>query len=309
MRLLLVALMICAATTARADVDGDTAKRLFEEAVDDFSAGKFDTACPKLEASIRLRPEIKTSGMLAACYEKQGKLATAWRTFKDVRKKAEAANDNDTAVAAAGHVTRLDPKLARITIAAADKAGLTVTVNGKPTTDLDVPVEYDAGTYKIAATAGGKNFEKAVTIKDGDNERVDIPKLGDGGVGPIVGPKPTPGTPGESKSNRKLIGIGVLGGGVAIAAVGGLFGLQAKGRWDRAQDAGCNDDGDCPTQAGLDLIDQANSKGKLSTIFVGVGLAAIAGGVVLYLTAPKNVEKNGVALTVGGRGLVLLGRF
>lgn len=307
MRLLIIA-MICVAGTARADVDGDTAKRLFEEAVDDFSNNRIDAACPKLEASIRLRAEIRPLGMLAACYEKQGKLATAWRTFKDVRKKAEAAGDNDTAVAAAGHVTRLDVKLARVTIAAADKGGVTVTVDGKPA-ELDKPYELDAGNHKVSATAGGKTFDKELAIKDGENERIDIPKLVEGGA--VVAPKvvdPTPATPGEPKSNRKMIGIAVLGGGVAITAVGGFFGIQANGRWGKAQDAGCNDDGDCPTQAGLKLIDEANSKAKLSTIFVGVGLVAVAGGVVLYLTAPKKSEKN-VALTVGGRGLVLLGRF
>ncbi len=310
MRLLSIA-MIGVGGIARADVDGDTAKRLFEEAVDDFSNNRIDAACPKLEASIRLRAEIKPLGMLAACYEKQGKLATAWRTFKDVRKKAEAANDNDTAVAAAGHAARLDPRIARITVAAADKTGLAVLLAGKPFTDLDKPYEVDAGTYKVTATAGGKNFEKSVTVKDGDNERVDIPKLVEGGavVGPVK-PDPKPVTPGEPKSNRKLIGIAVLGGGVAIAAVGGFFGLQANGRWSKAQDDhGCNDDGDCADMAGLKLIDEANSKGKLSTIFVGVGLAAVAGGVVLYLTAPKKPEQRSVAVTVGGRGLILLGRF
>jgi len=309
MRLLIIA-MICVAGIARADVDGDTAKRLFEEAVDDFSNNRIDAACPKLEASIRLRPEIKPLGLLAACYEKQGKLATAWRTFKDVRKKAEAANDNDTAVAAAGHVARLDPKVARVTIAAADKAGLTVTLDGKPFAELDKPYELDAGAHKISASANGKNFDKDLTVKDGDNERVDIPKLGDGGgavVGPVK-PDPKPTTPGESKSNRKLIGIGVLGGGVVLTAVGGFFGIQANGRWGKAKDAGCNDDGDCPTPAGLKLIDEANSKAKLSTIFVGVGLVAVAGGVVLYLTAPKKSEKS-LALTTTGRDLVLLGRF
>jgi hypothetical protein len=309
--------MICAAGmvgTAHADVDGDTAKRLFEEAVDDFSAGRIDAACPKLEASLRLRAELRPLGMLAACYEKQGKLATAWRTFKDVRKKAEATNDNDTAVAAAGHVARLDVMLARITIAPADKQGLSVTVDGKPVTELDKPYEVDAGPHKIVATAGGKNFEKSVTVKDGDNERVDVPKLGDGGavVTPLpdpVKPDPTPSTPSAPGSNRKLIAFGVMGGGVVLTGLGGVFGIQANGRWSKAQDEGCNDDGQCPNQAGIKFIDEANSKGKLSTIFVGVGLVAIAGGVVLYLTAPKKPAERSVAVTVGGRGLVMLGSF
>lgn len=297
MRLLIVAL-VCASSIARADVDGDTAKRLFDEAVDDFSNNRIDAACPKLESSIRLRPEIKPLGLLAACYEKQGKLATAYRTFKDVRKKAEAANDNDTAVAAAGHVARLDPKVARLTITSA----VAVTLDGKPFADVGKPYEIDAGKHKVTAGA----FEKEVEIKDGDAATVEVPKPDTVGPGPIV-PKPTPG---PAKSNRKLIGIGVLGGGVAITAVGGLFGLQAKSRWDEAQDKhGCNDDGDCTDNAGLRLIDSANSKGKLSTIFVGVGLAAVAGGVVLWITAPKATEKNSLALTTTGRDLVLLGRF
>jgi hypothetical protein len=105
-----------------------------------------------------------------------------------------------------------------------------------------------------------------------------------------------------------MIGLGVIGGGVALTGVGLLFGAQANSKWGKAQDAGCNDDGDCPTQAGLKLIDDANGKAKLSTIFVGLGLAAAAGGVVLYLTAPKSGERK-VAITTSGNGLLVWGTF
>lgn len=296
MRLLIVAL-VCAASVARADVDGETAKRLFDEAIDDFSNNRIAAACPKLEASIRLRAEVKPLGLLAACYERQGKLATAYRTFKETRKKAEAANDNDSAVAAAGHVARLEPKVARVTITSSTP----VTLDGKPFADVGKPYEIDAGKHKVSAAG----FDKDLEIKDGDNATVVIPKA-DGVV--IAPTEPTP-IRAPSSSNRKLIGMGVLGGGVAFTAVGGLFGLQAKGKWDDAQSKhGCNDDGDCADQAGLKLIDSARSKGLVSTVFVGVGLVAVAGGVVLYLTAPKRTEKS-LALTTTGRDVILLGQF
>jgi Na+-translocating ferredoxin:NAD+ oxidoreductase RnfA subunit len=48
-------------------------------------------------------------------------------------------------------------------------------------------------------------------------------------------------------------------------------------------------------QTGVKLIDDAKSAALISTILTGVGVAAVAGGVVLYLTAPK---RESTAVTV-----------
>jgi hypothetical protein len=73
-----------------------------------------------------------------------------------------------------------------------------------------------------------------------------------------------------------------------------------------AKDRGdCNDDLAC-NAAGVDEVERARTWGNLSTITVGVGLAALAGGAVLYLTAPKRPR---VEVSFTGTSLLVAGRF
>src|SRR5258708_31530603 len=61
----------------------DAAKRLVHE-------GRFAEACPKLEESQKLDPAIGTHYALADCYEKAGRLATAWVAYLDVASESLA---------------------------------------------------------------------------------------------------------------------------------------------------------------------------------------------------------------------------
>ena len=93
--------------------------------------------------------------------------------------------------------------------------------------------------------------------------------------------------------------------------VGTVFGLSAKSKQSDA-DTHCNAADKCdPT--GLALRQDGLSAATMSTVFFVVGAAAVAGGAVVYLTAPKGDTKTGLALSpaVSARdaGLVLRGRF
>src|SRR5258706_4007829 len=59
------------------------AQALYDEARQLVAAGKFEQACPKLKASYELDPGGGTLLNLADCYERQGKTAQAYATFKD----------------------------------------------------------------------------------------------------------------------------------------------------------------------------------------------------------------------------------
>jgi hypothetical protein len=53
-------------------------------------------------------------------------------------------------------------------------------------------------------------------------------------------------------------------------------------------------------------VNSAFTVAGAGTVLVGVGAAAIAGGLVLYLTAPS---RHGVSVAPEGRGVALRGSF
>jgi hypothetical protein len=76
-------------------------------------------------------------------------------------------------------------------------------------------------------------------------------------------------------------------------------------------DLACASDSDY--QRGRQLVSDARGDGNISTVMVAVGAAAIAGGVVLWLTAPSVHHAETARLTPSvtprSAGLVLAGSF
>ena len=114
---------------------------------------------------------------------------------------------------------------------------------------------------------------------------------------------------------RKFIALGVGGGGVVAAAVGLVFGAKASGSMSDAKEL-CGDDLSCSAanfDRGKKLVSDARSAGTISTVLVGVGIAAIAAGAVVYFTAPKAPERSTARLVPvpheSGAGLALVGTF
>jgi hypothetical protein len=109
--------------------------------------------------------------------------------------------------------------------------------------------------------------------------------------------------------------MGLTGGGVILTGVGLFFGVQANSLSGDAKDV-CGGQLD-PCQGDVlearDLIDDAKGKAMLSNVFVGVGLVAVATGVVLWVTAPDGGGERSTAVVPvvgdGNVGLVLDGRF
>src|SRR5689334_20626402 len=71
--------------------DKAAAEALFDEGVKLLQKGKYEEACKKLEASERVDSGIGTLLYLADCYEKLGKTASAWATFRAAASKAQSA--------------------------------------------------------------------------------------------------------------------------------------------------------------------------------------------------------------------------
>jgi hypothetical protein len=119
--------------------------------------------------------------------------------------------------------------------------------------------------------------------------------------------------PSPPKSKRKLYGIIAMSAGGAALVTGLVFGSMASSKWSEAKDV-CGGT-TCTTMAdqmkAQDLGDKARGRAVLSTVFVGIGVAAAATGVVLFVTAPKSESQTRVTAhpTHDGAGITLSGRF
>jgi hypothetical protein len=104
-----------------------------------------------------------------------------------------------------------------------------------------------------------------------------------------------------------VAGVGVVGLGVGTA-----FALKAKSNNDDSFGACDPVDKNLCQQKGLDLRNDARTAGNLATVSVGLGVAALVAGGVLYFTAPSD-EKPRTTLVPsvgpGTAGLALVGRY
>jgi hypothetical protein len=91
-------------------------------------------------------------------------------------------------------------------------------------------------------------------------------------------------------SGQRLVGLGVAGAGAAGLIVGAVFGANAMSSWSSSKSE-CSASS-CPShdQAVADH-DHAASAATLSTVAFVAGTALVAGGLVLYLTAPSSRER------------------
>jgi hypothetical protein len=302
-----------AARAQSAESQSTVAQALFDEAKRLAAAGKYDEACPKFRESYAADPATGTLLNLAVCYEKQGKTALAWSTFKTAETAARRAGQSERAKFAADHLAALEGRLARLTVMlspAARVPGVQVTLDdvvlGEAAWGVAMPV--DPGTRRLRADAPGKRpFEELVEIPatPGARKTVEIPALVDAAPGETPAsagaqrgerPAPTAGTPpgkadreapspqapapasgSEHSSARRTVGWVAIGAGAVGVGVGSFFGLRAISRWDdrnRACAGGC-------TPEAKTAGDDAKSAATVADVGIAAGLAVAAVGVFL----------------------------
>jgi len=288
--------MLAWATPAAAQTTADKAlaEQLFRTGQDLMSQNHYAEACPKLAESQRLDPGTGTLLNLAVCHEHEGKLASAWSEFNDAATFARRDQRPDRVQYAEQRVAALEPKLSRLTIQLgpdADVPGLEIRLDGEALGHavLGIGAPVDPGSHTVSASASGKlAWQTKVDIVEGPEQKtIVVPKLVDAPPGSTPGSAAPAGSAvGSGAGKAQRVGAFVLGGvGVAAIGVGSIFGLRAISKNKQSNDDGCSGN-QCPPDAAATRR-SATSAGNASTILFIVGGAALAGGVTLYLTAPR----------------------
>jgi hypothetical protein len=283
-------------SAAWAQAPSGDAVKLFDEGKRLYEAKDFVRACEALQQSERLDPAVGTLGLLAACYEQLGKVATAYRTYVDAADRASAVRDSRERYARE-RAAALRPRLPVLTVHGDPSvAGLVVTSDGK-NIGLGAPGFVDPGPHRIEASAPGrKPWTAEVVAKEGAPLDVQVPALElapaessaprlAGGAGGVPTPPPTDRDQAAepSSSLQTTLGwvtVGVGAAGIAFGAVTGVLALSKKSDLD--------EDPDCPEHC-----DDSNAVDSYNTVRVMSGVGLIAGsslavvGAVLLLTAPS----------------------
>jgi hypothetical protein len=309
----------CLSRPARADGDKATAEALFSEGRRLMSNGNYAAACEKFAASQKHDPGLGTSLNLADCYEKSGRTASAWAEFRDAAAAAHRGGQKEREQVARARADALEKQLSRLTLTEkSPHPDQRISRDGASVDRgvLGTAVPLDPGAHLVEVMAPGrKKWSKSVDVQPGAQIVIELPELekdSAGATAPVGAASDS--TPSTSKSGntQRIAAIAVGGVGVVGLAVGSIFGLKAISNWSDVKSHCRSYPNDCDGE-GMSLADSASSAATISTIAFAVGAAGIAGGAILWFTAPMSREAAAAPapLRVGfdGRQLLLRGTF
>ena len=172
-RIIIVLAALLWAAPARADETEGA--RLFREGRAQMLEGRFDDACPKIAESQRLEPHVGTLLNLAACHERQGKVASAWVEYQKALTAARADGQPERARLAQQRIDVLEPRVPWLNIApplGTPAGDLLVTLDGAAVQPVawgkEMPV--DPGPHVVGArTPGRPPFEQSLTLHEGEH--------------------------------------------------------------------------------------------------------------------------------------------
>ena len=326
----LIALWILVgAASARAQSSENTAlaEQLFNQGRELARANDWAAACPKFEASLRYDATLGTRLNLATCYEKVGRIASAWGHYRDAAELAGRIGDTRRRDYALNQAAALEPRLPRLTIRVPDRrpAKLSVTRDGVviDAAAFGTALYVDPGAHAIEASAPGfASVTISVTVAESRAETVAIPQLSPRPEPPAassarpVAPAPAVRLAAPGSSRWRYAGMAITAGGALALGAGLVVGAKARSTYGDVKTL-CGADLVCDSQPDYDrghaLVGEARSQATISTVLVAAGGAAIAAGVIVWLAAPgpRRTETARVVpvLDPHGIGLGVVGRF
>jgi hypothetical protein len=305
------------------------ARELFNEALELEKKNKWEEALTRLQkvGQVRMTPQVRFH--IALCHENLGRLVEAINGFELAEQEARAQGEAARAVAenAPERAAKLRERVARVRIVVTGEAHVSrIFLDGREVSLalVDTLIPVDPGNHRIEVRRSDTvTQEKKLALAEAETETVRLsiqdpappaPEPVPYPVPPPISPpppeKPQPQPPAPDETER--IPAYVVGGaGVLIlVAAGVLWSL----REDRIADVDCEDEerfrGCDPDDEGI--VDEARTFDITSKVALGVGLAAVAtGGVLWFVLAPDggvgSFSSVGVAPTAGG--LRVRGRF
>ncbi len=285
------------AQAATETAKSDAAEALFEQARDLVASGKLAEACEKFAASNALEPGVGTLLYLGDCYERTDRFASAITTFREAGRLARERQDTERAHVAEVRSAALQPRAPKLEVRVAKKSevpGLQVTLNGTPMPQEGWNVAHfeDAGAYEVRVAAPGyEPFSSRIELRNGEADLtvVKIPRLVETAAASEAGAAASAAVSIEDDASlvsQETLGLIVGGAGVLLAGTTGLLAAFANSSNQDSYDFCDEGDRNLCRPEGVRLREEAQDFAMVATITGIAATAAVAGGVVLYLTAP-----------------------
>jgi hypothetical protein len=316
---IVVALCLSAAPAFAGADEKIAAEALFDEGKRLMLEGKFAPACEKLEQSERVDPAIGTLLYLAECYEKSGRSASAWATFREASSAARAAGQAERARVGQERAARLEPALVRMTIMVPPEdvaiTGFTVKRGTEvvPQALWGASAPVDPGDYSIEASAAGyEPYVQKITVGK-DPVTLQLPPLKalppTAAPPPPVAPPPVAPAPqqpvplppatdqGTGLGGVQIAGLVLAGAGIISIGVGTAFGVKAISKNDDAKEH-CPQGNICNDPQGETLSNDANDAAVVANVTIGLGAAALVGGGLMYFLGPRKGPASSTGVRV-----------
>jgi hypothetical protein len=255
-------------------------------------AGRCADALPHFVESERLDPQPKTLLNMADCEDQLSDLVHAQQHAALARDLARQSGNEELLSIAEKQLAELDKRLPRLTLRVASDAPPNVVVSRDGTAlgsvSLGVPLPINPGNHVVTVSAPGHaDARYEIRLAEGAQQTLDV-RAGAAQPTPSPpSPEQAPVTPrASSGSLQKTFAWVSLGIGVVGVGVGSVFGVLAiKKNHDSNAGGHCDSTGCDAT--GKSLRNEALGDATISTVAFAVGLVAIAGGIVLWATAPS----------------------
>lgn len=278
-----VAAVLLAVGSGRASAQSAEAEVLFRDGKKLMAKGQYAEACLAFEGSFKKDPVATTLLNLADCREKNGQLASAWGHFVEAARLARGQGAIEKS--AQDRADALEPKLSYLVVAVPDDVrvdGLVVKRDGVPMdpAEWNRKMPIDGGRHTIEARAPAHEpWSTSVEVgTSGDEKSLTVPAFR---------AMPLRTAPGTGMTGRRKLALG--GWALGAVSLGGAlaFELSARSSYDDAKAATTN-----PTRRSA--YDTANDRRVYAGVALGVGVAAVAAGTLLWITgrraAPEAVE-------------------
>lgn len=155
------------------------AEQLFRKGRALLVAGRFAEACAQLEQSQRLEPRLGTQLNVAFCQERLGKLATAWRNFREAASAARVGGDEARERFALERAAALEPRVPRLSLRGAAASGEDppgVLLDGSPLAAGEQALALDPGEHTLSAAHRGEEYWRTtVTLRESERMTLVVP--------------------------------------------------------------------------------------------------------------------------------------
>lgn len=310
--------------------DRNTARRLAVDGQKALQAGDYDKAADNFQRANELVNAPTLLLGLARARVGQGRLLEAYGIYDGIVRTGVEPNASRAFKRAHAdaktEMVELEQRLAWVTVhlrgVDPDRASITLNDQPLPAAALGVERPVNPGTLRARAEAPGyQPAEVELLLNEGERGptvELNLVELPQAEPEPVVTPEPALSLEMDSGPSRALetagwIGIGVGGASLIVGAVSGIL---AYNRHAKLVDYCRDDSTQCPVPdedlpRARELRDDYHRYGTLANVFVGVGAALTAGGLILVLTAPDDASPSEAHVTpyVGPGSIGAVGTF